>query len=107
MADAVGALEEQLNALQTTQADMRSLRSHMAGLEDELEQLSTANGGLQRELDRKAKLVERHSKRAAIRAALSSSRKARMAPTLPRLLLPAMRSRIFRQRQKAVSIWQR
>ena len=35
----IGALEEQLAALQNTKADMRDLRIHMTGLEDELEQL--------------------------------------------------------------------
>ena len=60
----IGALEEQLTALQHTKADMRDLRTHMAGLEDELEQLSNANNALQRELDRKSELLERHGRRA-------------------------------------------
>ena len=60
----IGALEEQLAALQDTKADMRDLRIHMAGLEDELEQLSNANNALQRELDRKSELLDKHARRA-------------------------------------------
>ena len=42
----IGVFEEQLAALQASKADMRNLRSHMAGLEDELEQLSNENNAL-------------------------------------------------------------
>ena len=60
----IGALEEQLAALQETKSDMRALRQHLAGLEEEIEQLSTANGVLQRDMQQKIDLVERHARRA-------------------------------------------
>ena len=60
----IHVLESQLAALQHTKADMYELREHMAGLEDELEQISIANNAMQRELDRKSELLERHSRRA-------------------------------------------
>ena len=68
MADAatpIGALEDiAAQCLQTTKSDMLALRTHMAGLEQELEQLSTANGGLQRQLKVKAEMAERQARRA-------------------------------------------
>ena len=45
---------------------MRALRAHMAGLEDELEHLSTANEGLRRELAHKNETIDRHVKRAEV-----------------------------------------
>jgi len=59
----LGALEAQLLALSNTKNDMRTLRTHIAGLEEALEELNTANDGLRRELGRKSELNERHSKR--------------------------------------------
>ena len=59
----LGALEAQLLALSNTKNDMRTLRTHIAGLEEALEELNTANDGLRRELGRKSELIERHSKR--------------------------------------------
>ena len=59
----IGALEEQLQALQHTKADMRTLRAHMAGLEDELERLTTANESLRRDLAQKNTLNERQMRR--------------------------------------------
>ena len=62
-AKSLSALEAQLLALSNTKNDMRTLRTHIAGLEEALEELNTANDGLRRELGRKSELIERHSKR--------------------------------------------
>ena len=59
----LGALEAQLLALSNTKNDMRTLRTHIAGLEEALEELNTANDGLRRELGRKSELNEQQRKR--------------------------------------------
>ena len=60
----IGALEAQIQNLMQTKGDMRTLRAHVAGLEEMLEELTNTNRSLQRELDRKDEVVERHARRA-------------------------------------------
>ena len=63
MPTAIDGLEAHLSALVRTKGDMQHLRSHVAALEDVLEELSAANTSLQHRLQSKEDLAEKRMQR--------------------------------------------